>query len=132
MLVADTNLIAYLNIKGEFTKQAELVFERDSDWVVPYLWRSEFCNILATYLRQKIITLDTAQTNFATAQEHLRENEYEVDPLSVLNECQRTGLSAYDAEYVILASKLNLPLITNDKKILKTYPNFAVKIADYT
>jgi len=131
MLVADTNLIAYLNIEGKFTRQAELIFLKDNNWIVPFLWRSEFCNILATYLRQKIITLETARINFATAQTQLADNEYEVDPLAVIDECQHTGLSASEAEYVVLAQKLGLPLVTNDRKILETHPGFAVRIADY-
>ena len=128
MIVADCNLIAYLHIEGKFTKQAELIFDCDPEWVVPYLWRSEFSNILATYVKQGIITLDKAIANFNTAQAHLAEKEFEINSISALELSASSGLSAYDSEYVILAQKLALKLVTNDKKILKTFPDLAIKI----
>ncbi|MGK7895136.1 MAG: VapC toxin family PIN domain ribonuclease, partial [Xenococcus sp. (in: cyanobacteria)] len=52
MIVADTNVIAYLFLQGERTEQAETLLLFDSEWIAPYLWRSEFRNILALYIRQ--------------------------------------------------------------------------------
>jgi predicted nucleic acid-binding protein len=52
MIVVDTNVLAYLYLPGEYTAAAETLLEQDSDWAEPILWRSEFRNILARYLRR--------------------------------------------------------------------------------
>ncbi|MEN9805867.1 MAG: hypothetical protein RL756_375, partial [Pseudomonadota bacterium] len=58
MIVADSNVVAYLYLPGEHTAAAERLLEREPDWAAPILWRSEFRNILAGYLRRKDITLE--------------------------------------------------------------------------
>jgi len=52
MIVVDSNILACLYLPGEFTEPAEVLFESDPDWAAPVLWRSEFRNILATYVRR--------------------------------------------------------------------------------
>ena len=42
MIVVDTNLLVYLLVPSGLTAQAEAVFEQDSQWIAPLLWRSEF------------------------------------------------------------------------------------------
>jgi hypothetical protein len=61
MIVIDTNVIAYLLIEGEHTAQAELVWTKDSVWVAPKRWRSEFRDIVALYVRQGYLSLEDAQ-----------------------------------------------------------------------
>ena len=51
MIAVDTNVIAYLFLRGEFAAQAEEWLRKDREWVAPALWRSEFRNLLAGYLR---------------------------------------------------------------------------------
>jgi len=58
VIVADTNLIAYLVIHSEFTSLAERVLALDGEWAAPLLWRSEFRNLLARYLRRGDISFD--------------------------------------------------------------------------
>jgi predicted nucleic acid-binding protein len=124
MIVADTNLIAYLMIEGDFTPQAELVYQFDSNWVAPYLWRSEFRNILALYLRKDYLSM--AQTEAL-----MKNKEFELDSTSILKMIWESTLSSYDCEYVVLAKKLGVDLITNDQKILKSFPDFAISLENY-
>ncbi len=60
MIVVDTNIISYFYLNSEFSFLAEQVFQKDSFWAVPVLWRSEFRSVLSLYLRQKIIELSDA------------------------------------------------------------------------
>lgn len=74
MIVADTNLIAYLLIPGPFSKDAERVQRRDPDWRAPWLWRSEFLNVLSLYVRTGKVTL-AAERNFEAAGGVARDRE---------------------------------------------------------
>ena len=62
MIVVDTNIIAYLYLSGDRSAQAERAFLKDPKWAAPLLWRSELRNVLAFYLRQRLLALeDTLQ-----------------------------------------------------------------------
>ena len=142
MIVADTNLMAYFLMNGDFTSEAEAVYRADSDWVAPYLWRSEFRNILALYLgqhgsgicpltrgissRQNLISLEEAEEIINQAELLLSGKECEVDSHSVLKLVHGSGLSAYDCEYIALAQDLNIRLVTSNLKIIKAFPAIAV------
>jgi predicted nucleic acid-binding protein len=128
VIVADTNLIAYLFIDGEFTKEAESIYQADSDWVAPYLWRYEFRNILALYLRKKILSLAESKAIAQSAEELFLGNEFELNSDAILNLAANCPLSAYDCEYVLLAQKLGIKLVTNDKKILQNFPDITINL----
>lgn len=131
MIVADTNLIAYFFIQGDKTRVAEQVYHQDSDWVVPFLWRSEFRNVLALYLRQNLIALEKANGIMAEAEAYFRGRQYEVASSDVLNLAMLSSCSAYDCEYASLALFLDIPLITFDKKLLAAFPQTAVSPTDF-
>lgn len=131
MIVADTNLIAYLMIEGDFTPQAELVYQLDCNWIAPYLWRSEFRKILALYLRKNYLSMAEAKTIMAQGEALMKNKEFELDSASILEMIENSTLSAYDCEYVVLAKKLGINLITNDKKILESFPDLAVSLESY-
>jgi predicted nucleic acid-binding protein len=128
VIVADTNLIAYLFIDGEFTKEAESIYQADSDWVAPYLWRYEFRNILALYLRKKILSLAESKAIAQSAEELFLGNEFELNSDAILNLAANCPLSAYDCEYVLLAQKLGIKLVTNDKKTLQNFPDITINL----
>lgn len=131
MIVADTNLFAYLYIKGEQTTLAEAVFLRDPVWSAPLLWRSEFRNILAGLVRNKTLTLPGAVNLLRETEEWMKGREYAVVSHHVLDLAASSGCSAYDCEFVALAEDLSVNLVTNDQQILKAFPRKAVSLKEF-
>lgn len=130
MIVVDSNVLAYLYLPGEHTAAAEALLESDADWAAPVLWRSEFRNILAGYLRRESLTFEQAHRIQTEAENLLAGAEYEVDSLSILELVRDSECSAYDCEFVALAMKLGTKLITMDGKILRAFPSVALALAE--
>lgn len=122
MIVVDSNILAYLYLPGDFTSQAEELLRQDPDWVAPALWRSEFRNILAGYLRRGTLTFEHAYSIQREAEALLRGQEYELDSYAVLDLVRSSECSAYDCEFVALAVQLGVRLATMDKKVLRNFP----------
>jgi predicted nucleic acid-binding protein len=60
VIVVDINVLVYLLVPCEHIEQAERVFLMDPMWAAPLLWRSEFRNVLAVYMRRRLLSLDQA------------------------------------------------------------------------
>lgn len=128
MIVVDSNILAYLYLPGDRTADAEALLEREPQWAAPPLWRSEFRNILAGYMRRKVLTFEQANMLQAEAQSLLAGSEFEVDSQAVLQLVRDSDCSAYDCEFVAVANALNTRLVTVDKKLLKAFPARAVAL----
>lgn len=128
MIVVDSNVLAYLYLPGEYTPAAEALMESDPEWAAPVLWRSEFRNILAGYLRRGKLTFDQTLGLQAEAEDLLNGAEYEVDSRSVLELVRDSECSAYDCEFVALAKRLRARLVTMDGKVLRAFPEMAVAL----
>ncbi|MBE0429062.1 MAG: type II toxin-antitoxin system VapC family toxin [Thermoleophilia bacterium] len=128
MIVVDTNVIAYLFLGGEKTSQARVTFQKDPQWAAPILWRSEFRNVLAMYLRRRQLGLPDALELVAEAESLLDGSEYRVDSGQILNLVSTSPCSAYDCEFVALAQELGVPLVTSDAQLLKSFPQVAVAL----
>lgn len=132
MIIVDTNTLAYLYFPTPETSAVEKLLELDNEWAAPLLWRSEFRNILALYMRKEILTFETACQMQRQAEQLMTGNEYEMDSLSVLATANESGCSAYDAEFVALARSLGTKLVTSDKKLLKWFPDIAITAREHT
>lgn len=126
MIVVDTNVLAYLYLPSEHATNAEIWLRRDPDWAAPLLWRSEFRNILAGYLRRGGVSFDNAQRLQREAEDLMGHAEYRVDSLQVLELVRDSDCSAYDCEFVALALHLDTKLVTMDSKLLLAFPDVAV------
>lgn len=131
MIVADTNLIAYLVLPGERTAAAEAVLLRDPAWAAPTLWKSELRNILATYVRAGRVALDDALAMAKRAEDLMAGREFSVPTEAVLVLAAESGCVAYDCEFVALARALALPLVTADGRVLEAFPDVAVAPEDF-
>lgn len=128
VIVVDTNIIAYLYLESEFTARAEALLEAEPDWCVPPLWRSEFSNILAGAMRRKSLTFDDARRILAEAESLLLGCEQEVSSERVLAMVRDSECSASDCEFVALAARLGVRLVTMDGKLLRAFPQLAANL----
>jgi hypothetical protein len=62
------------------------------------------------------------------AAESLLEREFESDSNDVLRLVSQSNCSAYDCEFVSLAKRLGVELVTMDTKLRKAFPDVAVSI----
>ena len=128
MIVVDSNILAYLYLPGEFTAAAEALLEREPEWAAPPLWRSEFRNILAGYLRRGLLNFEQASSLQAEAEALMHGFEFEVHSREVLELVRDSDCSAYDCEFVALANRLATKLVTMDKKVLRAFPKRTVSL----
>ena len=131
MIVVDTNVISYFYLNSDYSTLAEETFKKDPLWSAPLLWRSEFRNVLTFYLKKNVISLIEAIEIFESSEELLKENEYEINSIQVLSLSLSSGCSAYDCEFINLAQDLGVSLVTEDKKVLKNFPETAISMAKF-
>jgi predicted nucleic acid-binding protein len=131
MIIVDTNIIAYLLLPTQYSDSVDALYKMDSNWAAPMLWKSEFRNVLALYLRKKIITLEKALQIQDTAESIKVNNEFDISSSRVLALVNESNCSAYDCEFIALANHLNTQLITQDKKVLREFPTSAISVSDY-
>jgi predicted nucleic acid-binding protein len=129
VIVVDTNVVAYLYLPGDHTAKAEALLEQDADWAAPLLWRSEFRNILAGYMRRKALTFEAARDLQLEAESLLAGAEHEVDSRLVLELVRDSDCSAYDCEFVALAMALGTKVVTMDAKLLKSFPRYSAALS---
>ena len=131
MIVVDTNVTAYLWLPGDLTAAAEQLLSEEPDWAVPLLWRSEFRSVLAGTVKRKLCPLDRAVAIALAAEQQLSGREFAVETEEVLRLAHESGCSAYDCEFVALARALGVSLVSNDREVLKTFPEIAVPLESY-
>ena len=131
MIIADTNIISYLLLPTIYTDSVEKLYKIDPDWSAPILWKSEFRNVMALYLRKKTITLEKAMQLQYTAESIIIQNEYDISSPQVLALIDKSDCSAYYCEFIALANHLDTKLVTQDKKVLRAFPTTAISVSDF-
>lgn len=103
----------------------------DSDWIVPLLWRSEFRNVLAGAIRKRLLPPEAAIDLIGKAEAQFAQKEFVISSAAVLRLAADSRLSAYDCEFVALAQEQGVPLVTEDRLILREFPDVAVPLATF-
>ena len=121
MIVVDTNVVAYLLLRGPQTAAAEALLEAQPTWAAPPLWRSEWRNVLCGYLRRGSLSLEQVIALQEQAETLVIGHEEPVQSEAVLRLAASSGCSAYDCEFVSAAQQLDAPLVTADRALLKAF-----------
>jgi len=131
MIVVDNSVLVYFWLPSGFAELAEAAKEHDGAWAAPVLWRAEFRNVLAGYLRKKLLTEAEANAAYLNAQKDLGAQEFTVPTERIIKLVLASDCSAYDCEYVALAQDLDVPLVTTDRQVLREFPKIAVSLEKF-
>jgi predicted nucleic acid-binding protein len=88
--------------------------------LVPSLWKYEIANGVLVGLRRARLSIDEA----VAFSQDLAAMDIQVDvsgtePVALLAEAVDSGLTAYDAAYLMLARETGLPLATQDRALIR-------------
>ena len=128
MIVVDTNIISYFYISSDHSDLAEKLLTKDPQWKAPVLWRSEFRSVLGQYLRKELLQLDEVLMILQQAEKLMSDGEYGITSSQVMQLVNSSTCSPYDCEFVALAQHLDVPLITEDKKVIREFPKIAMSM----
>ena len=126
MIVADASLIACLLLPVADRTANELavrVRALDASWVAAPIWRLEFLNAAAGYLRRGLITAENVLDAYdlaARAVVSFRPSYRAVAELLGQSTC-----TSYDLAYVQVARETGAPLVTFDRELLHEFPGTA-------
>ena len=128
MIVVDTNVMVYLLTGSGRGEAAARLLAADPEWAAPPILLSELRNVVVGFLRRGQIQERDALAICEEAESVLGSRVASVPSSPVLETAIQGKMSAYDAEFVVLARRLGVPLITADQAILDGAPDVAVPL----
>ena len=129
MVVVDTNILAYLLIKGDRTRDAQALFARDAGWKSEAFVLIEFSNILATYLRAKSLTQIQAHALLDEAEKRMTDL-INLPHGRALLVAEQFAVSVYDARFLGAAQTLKARLVTEDVRLRQAAPALTISLSD--
>ncbi len=115
--VLDNSVSSGWFIGNQATPYSDAIAVRlqDDRAVVPPIWELEFSNVLRSTCLRKAMTAQAAQAVMAQiASLPIDVDRHAVRPSELLALALRFGLTSYDAAYLELALRLQLPIATLD------------------
>jgi len=131
MIVVDANILIYSLIEGDYSPLVHKLRERDVDWRTTGLCLHETLNVLATYQRRDILTLAQCKKLLEHAERFMKVAQCEMKMEAALAMAAKYTITGYDAQYVALAQSLNVPLITEDRKLREAVPGIAFSMQEF-
>lgn len=123
MIVADTNLVIPLLTRGPEYPIAVSLLARTREWHLPLFWRVELQNVLASYVRFLKMPLAEATELLTAAGKLPHLKEYDSKSQDCLRIAASLNISAYDAQFLELAKRLGMPLLTFDRQLRQAAPD---------
>jgi predicted nucleic acid-binding protein len=131
VIVVDTNVLAYLVIRGPDSERAERVRVFDADWRAPSLFSHEWLNVVTRYMQLKKFERDEALRVYRRGIALVKVDSLAPDPITILNLNLETGCTSYDCQFVALAQRLGTRMVTADQEVLRGFPNYAVGLQTF-
>jgi predicted nucleic acid-binding protein len=129
MVVVDTNILAYLLIEGDRTRDVQALLARDTNWKSEAFVLIEFSNILATYLRANSLTRNQAHALLVEAENRLT-GLVSLPHGRALRVAEQFGVSAYDARFLGAAQGFKARLVTEDARLRQAAPALTMSLSE--
>jgi predicted nucleic acid-binding protein len=129
MVVVATNILAFLLIEGDRTRDAQALYTKDADWKSEAFVLVEFGNILATYLRTSALSRGQAHGLLVEAEKRMRVL-VNLPHIHALRVAEQFAVSAYDARFLGAAQSLGARLVTEDARLRTAAPALTMSLAD--
>ena len=129
MVVVDTNVLTYLLIAGDHTREAQALFARDPDWRSEAFVLVEFSNILVTYHRTGDLSRNQVERLLNEAETRLHRL-VNLPHVAALRTALQFAVSAYDARFLATAENLGATLVTEDAKLRAAAPALTQSLAE--
>lgn len=130
--VVDNSVVVAWLYEGQANAYTERVLESSgtSTLHTSFIWPAEFANAATVMVKRGILTdeLGTAMIQM-TDTLGLLVDRTPVDLRALYQVSRRFGLSAYDASYLELAMRLNIPLATRDTALMKASQTLGLFVA---
>jgi predicted nucleic acid-binding protein len=127
VIVVDTNVLVYLCTESPYTAAAARWWQRDPEWWVPPLALLELANVLAGLVRRGSMEAGTALDACRIVQLRVKQTPAP-DACAALATALQSGLSVYDAAFVVAARQLGARLVTHDRAMLAAAPDIALRL----
>ncbi|MBX3531445.1 MAG: type II toxin-antitoxin system VapC family toxin [Rhizobiaceae bacterium] len=117
--VIDSSVAACWALPDEYSPVANVALDlvADNGMVVPALFAYEFRNVLLVNERRKRIAAEAISTALSKVGAIPTQFDSDFDPDRLLVIARRQALSVYDAAYLELALRRDLPLATLDRRL---------------
>jgi predicted nucleic acid-binding protein len=122
MQVIDTNIIVYLLLQGDRTTAARALLAKDPDWRSDSFVLVEFCNVLATMVRTRLLASRRAREALSKAEQVIEPGLHPAAHGTSLATAEEFGVSVCDARFLVVAQVLGTRLVTEDAKLRRAAP----------
>ena len=131
MIVVDTNVMVMLVVGGPGGAEAARLYVQDKDWAAPPILKSELRNVLIGSVRRGAMPRHEAVSMMDHASLVLDDRVVDASHSDVIEVALNCGLTAYDAEFVVVARLLGVSLATADRAILRSAPDVAAPLSAF-
>lgn len=132
MIVVDTNVLIHLFNDTNLNSIANKILDKDPIWITSSIWQEEYANFLAKFtLTSGKSTAEVCQ-HYQDVLDQMAASERNIDKIAVLRTAVKYKIRAHDAHFLTLAQEFMVPLITEDKQVLKNCPQIALSMAQFT
>lgn len=130
--VVDTNVVAYYLLGNtEFDEEVRRFWENVRDPLAPAIWEAEIANVVWMSIRAGVLPEATGPAKLHLAR-RLGIHTIATRALwhGALIRSVQSGIAVYDTLFIELAEREDAPLVTFDRRLLKSWPEIACRPAE--